>query len=31
MEEFIEIKEIGAGSYGVVSLIELHGSHYALK
>ena len=31
MEEFIEIKEIGSGSYGVVSLVELHGSLYAIK
>ena len=31
MEDFTEIREIGAGSYGVVSLVELHDNLYAVK
>ena len=31
MKDFKRIKDIGSGSYGVVSLVELHGNYYALK
>lgn len=31
MQDFTEIREIGAGSYGVVSQVELHGNMYAVK
>ena len=31
MKDFKLIRDLGAGSYGVVSLVNLHGNHYALK
>ena len=31
MKDFKCIRDIGSGSYGIVSLVELHGSPYALK
>ena len=31
MKDFQLIKDLGSGSYGVVSLVNLHGTPYALK
>ena len=31
MKDFKLIRELGSGSYGVVSLVNLHGQLYALK
>ena len=31
MKDFKWLKDLGRGSYGVVSLVKLHGCEYALK
>ena len=31
MKDFQLVRDLGSGSYGVVSLVNLHGNYYALK